>query len=352
MRGVYQAAFLGAFAHRVATTQGRDTPIDVGKAFDLIVGTSTGGIVACALASGIVSLSDVQSLYRHQGPHIFPYQKLRAIPPLGFLIRGLGIGLRKGDRALRKALQSRFRDQTIGSVYATRRIALAITAVDLNRHAATVFKTNHLRRLNGRDDDRSLVDVCMATSAAPILRSIAALPEPGVEETEALYVDGGLWANNPGMVGMIEAAELLDDSGTPDRPIALFLLGTLPSQGGEELVPWSYHRAAIGWRFGLRAIGASLNSQAVSHDYLTQKTAELRRNGSFAYRIPAQCPSDSLRQYLANMDDARTKVLDALVRQATSDVDYAWSHMHSDPRCLAVLRKALEDAPCLSDRIT
>ena len=63
MRGVYQAAYLAAFADRVRQADHPAVPVlDIGSAFDLIVGTSTGGIVACALAKGIPP-QDVQSLY-------------------------------------------------------------------------------------------------------------------------------------------------------------------------------------------------------------------------------------------------------------------------------------------------
>jgi hypothetical protein len=335
MRGVYQAAYLATYADRLRNRAGTvGNLLDVGSAFDLIVGTSTGGIVACALVAGI-PLQGVQSLYYENGPKIFPYQWLRAKTLPGYAIRLLGLGLKKGNDALRSALEETLGERTVESVYRDRGIALAIPAVDLNRHAAVVFKTQHLSRLNGRDNTRKLVDICMATTAAPILRSMALLEEPGgAGATPATYVDGGLWANNPGMLGMMEAVEILSDR-KEARPIHLFMLGTLPSQGGEEVSSGSLNRNAFGWMFGIKAMEASLNAQAVGYDYLANKMAQLRGDGSFAFRLPAQCPSNELRNYLANMDDARTKVLSALARQAISDVDYAWAACARDPHMQA-----------------
>lgn len=325
MRGMYQATYLAAIANRLSK-QYPDAlgAVDLGACFDLIVGTSTGGIIACALAINL-DMTHVQSIYTNYGKKIFPHQWLRAIPILGGLYRASGFGLSQGNAALKKALAESLGSMTLGEVYQKRRIALAVPTIDLNRHAAVVFKTSHLNRLNGRDDARTLVDVCMATSAAPILRSMARLPETiGDNSTFATYVDGGLWANNPGLVGMMEAVEILKDR-SEDRPIHLFMLGTLPSQGGEEVNPHCLHRSALGWTAGIKVIEVSMNAQAVGYQYLTSKLAKMRDDDSFAYRLPAQCPSKPLQKWLSNMDDARPHVLEALSRQAISDVDVAWA---------------------------
>src|SRR5690606_26478274 len=94
-------------------------------------------------------------------------------------------------------------------VYAKRGIALAIPAVNMGNHKSWIFKTRHLDRLYGRDDKYKLADVCMATSAAPLYRSLTALDVPDSNPpVYNVFADGGLWANNPVLVALIDAMHM------------------------------------------------------------------------------------------------------------------------------------------------
>jgi hypothetical protein len=150
------------------------------------VGTSTGAIVACGLAAGVHPAKLCQ-VYREYGSQIFPIKLPQNLASNWVRIPG---ELRKqvldrpkylvqGAKAFRKALKEQFGERTLGQIYKERGIALAIPAVEMSNHAAWVFKTPHLEgKTTHRDDHYSLVDVCMATSAAPIFRSLAAIKNP------------------------------------------------------------------------------------------------------------------------------------------------------------------------------
>src|SRR6516225_3389825 len=69
MRGTYTATYLDKVADTFAKRRNVGA-LDIGAGFDLIVGTSTGGIIAAALATG-VPLADIVALYVENGAAIF-----------------------------------------------------------------------------------------------------------------------------------------------------------------------------------------------------------------------------------------------------------------------------------------
>ena len=112
MRGVYTAAFFNGLLELFARERQVDpASLDLGKAFDLIVGTSTGAIIACGAAKG-VSMQRVVQLYREHGKYIFPirlYPDLRILPQL--VTRPEAI--KRGANALEAALREVFQETTI-----------------------------------------------------------------------------------------------------------------------------------------------------------------------------------------------------------------------------------------------
>ena len=196
MRGLYAAAYLSSLIQRY--TKANDLQaIDIGRGFDLITGTSTGAIIACALAAG-VSVDRVAALYRQWGAAIFPRRLPRRVgPELAWQLWKRPGYLKAGSAALRRALAAEFGETTLGDVWQGRRIAVAVPAVERSRNRSWVFKTPHLANTLRRDDGYSLVDVCLASSAAPVYRSMARIENPDTPGHH-VFVDGGFVGQQPG----------------------------------------------------------------------------------------------------------------------------------------------------------
>src|SRR5712691_11490075 len=120
MRGTYTATYLDRVASGFAQRRGV-AMLDIGAAFDLIVGTSTGGIIAAALATG-VPLQDIVALYAENGAAIFS----RPLPDdvFGAFVDMLKRprALAAGTQALRAALAKKLGSKTLGQIYAERGI--------------------------------------------------------------------------------------------------------------------------------------------------------------------------------------------------------------------------------------
>lgn len=69
MRGLYSTTLLHTLSRRFATGQGSNH-LDIGQGFDLVVGTSTGAILAAANVAGS-PLNRIPRLYEEAGPRIF-----------------------------------------------------------------------------------------------------------------------------------------------------------------------------------------------------------------------------------------------------------------------------------------
>ncbi|PCG13178.1 MULTISPECIES: patatin-like phospholipase family protein [Sphingomonas] len=342
MRGIYTAAFLDRLLAQQAARSGK-APLDLGLGFDLIVGTSTGAIVAAAAAVG-VPMKEVVALYEDYGPKIFPHRikgKLSAI----FRAFTGGYFVRRGDQALRKALANVLEDVTMLDVFEKRGISLAIPAVRMSTHKAWVFKKTP--KSGVRDDNYKLTDVCMASSAAPIFRSLAAIDDPGEGGGgKQIFCDGGLWANNPIMVGFTDALA----NAAPTQPIEIFSLGTCPRPEGEHIPAGKVHRSMLSWALGADVAPLGISAQEFAYDNMARLLANaisdcgrtIRR-----VRFPNKDVPASMMAYLA-LDDSREEAMHRLVQQAHTDADMTRSAcddpMNSEGQ---LIRAMLESLPPL-----
>ena len=312
MRGVYSAQYLEALTQRYATTRGVER-LDIGQGFDLIVGTSTGAIIACALAHR-VPLEDVVSLYRERGTQIFPQKVPQNVCAALLKDWGRPKCLSKGAAALRAALTEVFQTTTLGEIWDRRGIALAVPAVEMFRHRAWVFKTPHLDNSRHRDDDYTLVDICLAATAAPIFRSLALLPNPDTYGRH-VFADGGLWANNPVLVGLTDALEM----STPGDTIEIFCLGTCSPPGGEDIPEGKLDRPLRDWRFGADAATLALDAQEHAFDNLARMFAKHVNRECRIVRFPQGPVSGEVMKHL-DLDETSEKGMNLLVNQAQTDV--------------------------------
>ena len=313
MRGLYTASYLASLAQRYAATR-EVARLDIGRGFDLITATSTGAIIACALAAGI-GPDRIVSLYREHGSQIFP----RKLP------RRMGVDLlwqtwkrsqylKAGATALEKALKAALGDSTFGHIWRNRNIALAIPAVEMSRHHAWVFKTPHLPNTKHRDDGYRLADACLASTAAPIYRSIARIGNPDTPGHHA-FVDGGLWANNPVLVGLIDALGMT----TAGDRIEIYCLGTCPRPEGEQIASDDLDRGLAEWRFGGSVVALMLDAQEFAFDHMARMMARHVNRDCRIVRFPhGKVPAEAMK-YL-DLDETSSTAMDALETQAQTDV--------------------------------
>lgn len=183
MKGVYACSYLQTLEQHFG--------VKLHEHFDLVAGTSTGGIIALGLGARL-SAEELLHFYKENGPIIFPGWKKAT-----GLIPRLGMGYCYGSRPLKVALDRVFGDRTM----ADSAVMLCIPSVDASICHPTVFKSSTVTALD-RDLETRMADVALATSAAPWFLPVASFKEAGELKS---FVDGGLWANNPAMIALVEA---------------------------------------------------------------------------------------------------------------------------------------------------
>ncbi len=291
IRGIFPAAFLAEIERRFLNGQ------SIGYYFDMIAGTSTGGIIALALAHGLTA-QEVLDIYVDRGERIFPHAG--RLGRLWRFIRSAGRPVHD-QNCLRDELLRIFGEAHLGDAQSR----LVIPSFDGCHGEPFIYKTPHHPDYK-KDRHKRMVDVALHTSAAPFYY-------PGVLDAGYVMLDGGLWANTPVMNALVDALACFD---VAREDIRILSIGT-----GQETFTIDERSRRGGWiRWGsLRPYYAA--SRAQSKDSLGQAFLLVGRQNVHRIDVPE---SDNT----IGLDDTRRAVRE-LPRAARAHADAVGHHLHS-----------------------
>jgi patatin-like phospholipase/acyl hydrolase len=251
--------------------------------FDLIAGTSTGGILTCTYlmandqGRSKYSAEFAVDLYMKNGGQIFNRSLARELKTVFGLF-----GAKYSADALQGLLQEYFDEAWTSEL----RRPCIITSYDIRNRSAVFF--NKLDGVNNPVKNYKVKEVTRATSAAPTYFA-PALIRSEIEAPLAL-IDGGTFANNPSLCAFAEARTIdfkkEDSPGNITFPtpkeMLMISLGT-----GTELTPYTYPKAkrwgAVQWIQPVIDVMMSGNSETV--DYQLKQIFDATESGAFYHRI-------------------------------------------------------------------
>jgi hypothetical protein len=288
-------AFVAGFLAGIEEQLGRP----LADHFDLIAGTSTGGIIAAALAFREPA-SRIEGFYRERGPLIFCRRNVALSTrwkrcarwlgrrPADWMLGRLAPGI-DSDYLLKSKYDGKVLRHALAEVFGSRPLGdsksrLLIPSIDLTNGQTKVFKTRHLPHLH-IDYRIPVVDVLMATTAAPTF-----FPHAQVQDGSA-FVDGGLWANNPTMVGIVESMAIRDHCTRGCDPVfdlkttSAFSIGTgrlqqfhKPPADGAGGLWWTMDGRLVRTTMMAQAQGAHFQAEYLLRDRLRRVDFDLPDN--------------------------------------------------------------------------
>ena len=230
----------GTFTASALATWEQQTGLRIVDHFDLIAGTSTGGILAIGLGLGL-SAKQMLDFYRERGPTIFPITSLAS--KLKYSVRHIFRPKYSQEVLLREleAVYYRGKKPVLLNKSKCRLLIPAYHAVAGSSH---VFRTPHHELFTG-DANTESAHAALATAAAPTFFSAAKV---GNMIAESKYFDGGVWANSPALAAIIETTCYLNvpldridvlSVGTTDEPF------TVRKQTRSGILRWSKKLVAL-----------------------------------------------------------------------------------------------------------
>lgn len=288
IKGLYSASILASFE---AKTGKRIT-----DHFDMICGTSTGGLIAIGLANGM-SAKSLEDLYMTKGSIIFPTSNNRFVRSFQNSYKSLKqifFSNKHSVKPLKRILEDLFEDKTMKDA----NNLLCIPSFNLTNGQPKVFKKSGVQTEHFVDDSIKLVDIALATSAAPSYFPIH-------EHNGFLYTDGGVWANNPSLCGLLEAIDYYVGDGKDYDHYSILSISSITTPNGWVSTN-NKSKSIIGWNKKL--FETAMDGQSYFTDYFLLKIVpKIKPKGKY-FRIKS--PELSKAQMnVITMDRADKKTL-------------------------------------------
>lgn len=208
--------FLGLYSASLLAELEKTSKRSIATSFDLLAGTSVGGIIALGLAAGTPALK-IKSAFEENGKKIFSGRPAPASKLGSWIdICRSALSSKYASSVLRDTIESIVgKDTRIGDLQR----AVLVPSINLSKGSPQIFKTPHHPSFR-LDMNLRVSDVALATSAAPTFFPLA-------EIGDALFADGGLYANSPDLLALHEATQFFQ---IEEKQVRMLSIGTTTAQ--------------------------------------------------------------------------------------------------------------------------
>jgi predicted acylesterase/phospholipase RssA len=292
--------YRGLFSAMIVEEYERRAGKPLRECFDLIAGTSIGGILACGIAAGIPAAA-IREAFERRGKGIF---ERRIGLPGGFSVKIPRLGV-LGAKYSRAGLEAAV-DDTLGAAVGMRigdvERPLVVTAVSATNGSHVLFDS----RANDSMKGVTLREVALSTSAAPTY-----FPEFNIGGNS--LIDGGVIANAPDAVAMMKSMSVF---GQRPEEIRMLSIGTAGGVTGEVFRD-GRSAGALKWMVARNLFGLTVGAQQ-------ELSLGLVRDLLGERFLRVDVSPDSARAKAIALDKAdhtATETLRELAKQAIGDVD-------------------------------
>lgn len=265
IRGILPGVILSYIEDQLRAKEGDQ--VRLSDYFDLLAGTSTGGILTCMYVTPgedgrpKFTAQNAVDLYLKNGAEIF------SVPFVRRIINWFGLFEAKYPVTnLERILQTYLGDTKLSQALKP----CMITAYEIFQRKTVFFNQTDTQK--GTICDYLVRDIARSTSAAPTYFKPAQIHS--VFGAPLYLIDGGMFANNPSMCAYAEArtlkfSKILERTDKPDYPNATEML-MLSIGTGSQGEPYPYSKAkkwgVVGWLKPLIDILMSGNSETVHYE--------------------------------------------------------------------------------------